>query len=406
MPKHHKRILLAMGWYDHRLHQGIAKYAQEKGWHLCADVTKEKVIPWGWEGDGILAWLGAGDDLADFVVQSNRPTVDFSFRRPHLRFPRVLADHVGAAHLAAEHFLVRGMRHFMFYSAVDNWSFEEAGRAFVEEVKQAGYDCTWIRWHHSPEFTTGHLQWKHQRRWLAARLRQAPKPLALFAATDDHALEVIETCESAGLAVPEQVSIIGMDNSLLAVDAMHTPISSVDRNLELVGYQGAELLDRLMHGKPAPKEPVRIPPAGLIARKSSDLLAVNHPGVARSLRFLLKHFHEPIGVDDLAGVAAMSRRGFHQAFLEHIGRPPGHELQRVRIEHAKKLLAQSDQKMRAVGEVCGYQSANSFWFAFKQATGMSPEKYREKNMTVAATKGKFFVMESADPAGLAAAKQE
>lgn len=368
-----------MGWYDHRLHQGIAKYAQEQGWHLCADVTKEKVIPWGWEGDGILAWLGAGDDLADFVVQAKMPTVDFSFRRPHLPFPRVLTDHAGAAHLAAEHFLVRGMRHFMFYSAVDNWSFEEVGRAFVQEVKQAGYDCTWVRWHHSPEFTTGHLQWKHQRRWLAAQLRHAPKPLAFFAANDDYALEGIETCESAGLAVPEQVSIIGMDNSLLAVDAMHTPISSVDRNLEMLGYQGAELLDRLMHGKPAPKEPIRIPPAGLISRKSSDLLAVNHPGVARSLRFLLKHYHEPIGVDDLARVAAMSRRGFHQAFLEHIGRPPGHELQCVRIEQAKKLLAQSGQKMRTVGEACGYQHANSFWFAFKQATGMSPEQYRKKN---------------------------
>jgi LacI family transcriptional regulator len=379
MPKRPKRILLAMGWYDHRLHQGIAKYAQEHGWHLCADVTKEKVIPWGWEGDGILAWLGAGDDLADFVVQAKMPTVDFSFRRPLLPFPRVLTDHAGAARLASEHFLVRGMRHFMFYSAVDNWSFEEVGRAFVQEVKQAGYDCTWIRWHHSPEFTTGHLQWKHKRHWLAAQLRHAHKPLALFAATDDHALEVIETCESADLAVPEQVSIIGMDNSLLAVEAMQTPISSVDRNLELVGYQGAELLDRLMHGKPTPKEPIRIPPTGLIARKSSDLLAVNHPGVARSLRFLLKHFHEPIGVDDLARVAAMSRRGFHQAFLEHIGRPPGHELQRVRVEHAKKLLAHSDQKMRTVGENCGYQSANSFWFAFKQATGMSPEQYRKKN---------------------------
>ena len=404
MPKRHKRILLAMGWYDHRLHQGIAKYAQEQGWHLCADVTKEKVIPWGWEGDGILAWLGAGDDLADFVVQAKRPTVDFSFRRPHLSFPRVLTDHAGAAHLAAEHFLVRGMRHFMFYSAADNWSFDEVGRAFVREVKTAGYDCTWIRWHQSPEFTTGHLQWKHQRRWLAAQLKHAPKPLALFSATDDHALEVIETCESAGLAVPEQVSIIGMDNSLLAVDAMHTPISSVDRNLELVGYQGAELLDRLMHGKPAPKEPIRIPPAELIGRKSSDLLAVNHPGVARSLRFLLKHFHEPIGVDDLAGAAAMSRRGFHQAFLEHIGRPPGHELQRVRIEHAKKLLAQSDRKLRTVGEDCGYQSANSFWFAFKQATGVSPEKYRKNNMTLAAPKGKSFVTESADVVVLPVAK--
>lgn len=381
-----------MGWYDHRVHQGIAKYAQEQGWHLCANVTKEKVIPWGWDGDGILAWLGAGDDLADFVVQSKKPTVDFSFRRPHLSFPRVLTDFDGAARLAAEHFLVRGMRHFMFYSAVDNWSFEEVGLAFVREVKQAGYDCTWIRWHQSPEFTTGHLQWKHQRRWLATQLRHALKPLAFFTANDDYALEVLETCESVGLAVPEQVSIIGMDNSILAVDAMRTPISSVDRNLEIVGYQGAEMLDRLMHGKPVPKTPIRIPPAGLIARKSSDLLAVNHPGVARSLKFLLNHFHEPIGVNDLAREAAMSRRGFHQAFLEHIGRPPGHELQRVRIEHAKKLLVQSDRKMRIVGEDCGYQSANNFWFAFKQATGMSPERYRKKNTILLVPKGRLFAL--------------
>lgn len=406
MPKRQKRILLAMGWYDHRLHQGIAKYAQEQGWHLCADVTKEKVIPWGWDGDGILAWLGAGDDLADFVTKAKKPTVDFSFRRPQLAFPRVLTDHAGAAHLAAEHFLVRGMKHFMFYSAADNWSFDEVGRAFVAEVKQAGFTCTWIRWHHSPEFTTGHLQWKHKRRWLAAQLKQAPKPLAFFAADDDHALEGIETCESAGLAVPEQVSIIGMDNSLLAVDAMRTPISSVDRNLEVVGYQGAELLNRLMQGKPAPRKPIRVPSAGLITRKSSDLLAVNHSGVARGLQFLLEHHHEPIGVDDLARAAAMSRRGFHQAFVEHIGRPPGHELQRVRIEHAKKLLVQSDRKMRIVGEDCGYQSANSFWFAFKQATGMSPEQFRRKNMTLTAIRERPFDSKSANSFLLATAKHD
>ena len=67
MAKKQKRVLLALGWYDYRLHQGIEKYAQEHGWHLYADYTREKVIPWGWEGDGILAWLGAGDDLAEFV---------------------------------------------------------------------------------------------------------------------------------------------------------------------------------------------------------------------------------------------------------------------------------------------------------------------------------------------------
>ena len=188
----------------------------------------------------------------------------------------------------------------------------------------------------------------------------------------------IEACESSGLAVPEMVSIIGVNNSLRAVEAMHTPISSVDTNLELLGYRGAALLDDLMQGKAPPAEPIRVPVAGLIARKSSDLVAVNHPGVARSLRFMLEHFHELIGVDDLARVAAMSRRGLHQAFLEHIGRPPGHELQRVRIERAKKLLAESDQKMGVIAEQCGYQSPNSFWFAFKQVTGLSPKRYRSK----------------------------
>src|SRR3954452_6767286 len=111
------RILLALGWYDHRLHEGIAKFAAEKGWHLCSDVTKEKVIPWGWQGDGILAWLGAGDDLADFVVKAKKPTVDFSFRRPQLRFPRVLVDHAKSARLAAEHFISHGLTHFLFYSS-------------------------------------------------------------------------------------------------------------------------------------------------------------------------------------------------------------------------------------------------------------------------------------------------
>lgn len=378
MSKRQKRILLALGWYDHRLHRGIEKYAQEQGWHLCPDTTREKIVPWGWEGDGILAWLGAGDDLADFVAHARKPTVDFSFRRAHLNFPRVLVDHERVAQLAAEHFLSRGHRNFAFYSDVNNWAFQENGRAFVAALKQAGHACEWFCWHRSPAFHDGHLQWKHKRHWLTAELKRAAKPLALFAATDNHAVEALEICDAVGLNVPEQVSIVGVDNSLLAVDAMRTPISSVDTNLEVVGYRGAQLLGELMAGKRPPKEPQRIPPAGLIARHSSDLLAINHPGVARALRHLAEHFHEPIGVEDLVRVAAMSRRGLHQAFMTQLGRPPGGELQRVRIEHAKTLLTRGTEKLETIAAQSGYQSANSFWFAFKQATGISPKAYRDK----------------------------
>lgn len=375
MKHKHPRVLLAFGWYDQRLHKGIERFAQEHGWHLCSDVAREKVIPWGWEGNGILAWLGAGDDLADFVVRVRKPTVDFSFRRPHLRFPRVLVDHEQCARLAAEHFLGRGLKNFAFYSDRDNWAYEENGRAFVRAVSEAGHSCNWLRWHRSPGFSNDHFQWRQKRAWLADELRRAPKPLALYTATDDHALEVMELCEDLGLSLPEQISLIGMNDSLLAPEAMATPVSSVDPNMEQVGYRGAELLARLMSGKPAAVEPVRIPPLRLVPRKSSDLLAVAHPGIARSLRFMWEHCPEPIGVTDLARVAAMSVRNFHLAFVQHVGRPPGHELSRVRIERAKQLLEDSSEKIDTIAERCGYENPNSFWVAFKRTTGMSPKQY-------------------------------
>ncbi|HEU5072431.1 MAG TPA: DNA-binding transcriptional regulator [Verrucomicrobiae bacterium] len=374
---HHRRVLIALGWYDYRLHRGIEKFAQEHDWHLTANYAREKVIPWGWEGDGILAWLGAGDDLAEFVHKAGIPTVDFSFRRPQLPFPRVLEDHAHAAQLVTEHFLSRGLRNFLFYSDADNWSYEERGRGFVEALRAAGHHCGWLRWHQSIAYRSGRQEWRRKRDWLAACLKRTTKPIGIFAANDEQALDVLESCESVGIAVPEEVAIVGAENYLLAPDSMPTPISSVDTNLELLGYRGATLLDELMQRHAPPKAPIRVPASGLVVRKSSDLLAVKHKGVARSVRFILEHCHEPISVKDLVGVAAMSRRGLHKAFIEHLGRTPGEELHRVRIERAKALLAESNHKMEVLARMCGYQSANSFCVAFKQATGMPPKSYRD-----------------------------
>ena len=378
--RNQRRVLLVLGWYDYRLQRGIETYAQEHGWHLSPGVTREKIIPWGWKGDGILSSLGAGDDLAEFVVGAKVPTVDFSLRRPHLKFARVLTDHAQIAHLVAEHFLSRGFTNFVFYCDTDNWSFEERGSAFVKALEQAGKKCNWLRWHKSSAYYPAgrYEEWDRKRKWFASELRKAPKPLAVFAPTDWMAFDALETCESIGLTVPGQVAIVGSDNSLMAPDAMRTPISTVEPNLEAMGYRGAALLDDLMDGKPSPKDPIRMPPSGLIVRKSSDLLAVNHEGIARSLRFLWKHYHEPISVADMARVAAMSIRGFHQAFLDQIGRAPGNELQRVRIERAKQLLVSSTEKTAGIAEMCGYQSLNSFWVAFRKATGLSPKQYRQK----------------------------
>jgi LacI family transcriptional regulator len=334
-----------------------------------------------------MAWLGAGDDLADFVSQAQKPTVDFSFRRPELKFTRVLENTTQTARLVVDHFLSRGFRHFLFYSDVHNWVYDERGNAFLAHLKLAGRTATWLRWHESSKFCSDHKAWIRKCAWLAHEMKRVPKPVGVFAASDGLALEVLETCKAAGITVPEEVSIVGAGNSLLGVDAMRTPISSVDVNFEMVGYQGAAMLDQLMQRKPAPQYPVRVSPFRLIVRKSSDLIAVKHPGVAKSLRFMWDHYHEPITVDDLATAASMSLRNYYHVFVDNVGRPPGSEMQRIRIERAKRLLLESNDKIKVISQMCGYTNANSFWVAFKRSVGMPPTAYskfqQQKNLAAA-----------------------
>jgi LacI family transcriptional regulator len=151
----------------------------------------------------------------------------------------------------------------------------------------------------------------------------------------------------------------------------------VDPNHELLGYTGAGLLDKLMKGEAPPKAPVRVPAAGLIIRRSSDLLAVSHKGLSTSLRYIMEHWHEPINVEDVVAVAGMSRRGLHKAFMGILGRTPGQELHRVRMERAKRLLLETDYKVEAIAEMCGFASLNSFSIAFKHAVQLSPKHFRQ-----------------------------
>jgi LacI family transcriptional regulator len=377
----HKHVLLALGWYDHRLLEGIAAYATEHRWHLAArSILHEKVIPWGWKGDGILAWLGAGDDLAQFVVSAGVPTVDFSMRRPQWPFGRVIQDHGRTGRLVAEHFLERGLRRFAFYRDSANWSQVERGRGFEEALREKGLRSELWCWEGGETFRVvgeaGEDEWTRRRRWLSECLAGGSKPIGVFAANGVLAVELQEVCAAAGWAVPEEISIVGMEDYLLSVGAQNRSISGVDTHLAEQGYQGAALLDRLMQGEPVPACPIRIAPIGVVVRQSSDGLAVNHRGVARGLRYIAEHFREPMTVVDVAREAGMSERGVHQAFCEWIGMGPGEKIRRVRLEHAKRRLAGTEEKIEAVALGSGFASLNSFFVAFRNLEGQTPGEYR------------------------------
>lgn len=104
----------------------------------------------------------------------------------------------------------------------------------------------------------------------------------------------------------------------------------------------------------------------------------SHPGVEKSLIYLQQNFSKDIQTEDLARVAGLSRRGLHKAFLKHIGFPPATVVRDLRVKAARYFLAYSTRTIGEIAEATGFHSSNSFWVAFKAATGVSPQEYRDE----------------------------
>jgi transcriptional regulator GlxA family with amidase domain len=107
-------------------------------------------------------------------------------------------------------------------------------------------------------------------------------------------------------------------------------------------------------------------------------LAANHAGIANCLHFMATNCLHPIKLKDLETVAGLSRRGFQKAFRKHAGLSPGQVLRHLRIEHAKRLLVESDMKLDAIAIRCGYRKANTFCIAFRQVMGMPPKQFQRQ----------------------------
>ena len=110
----------------------------------------------------------------------------------------------------------------------------------------------------------------------------------------------------AGLRVPEEIAVVGVDNDELLCELADPPLSSVALNAEAGGYRVAALLDRMMRARArgrAARKPCRllVEPLHVVTRRSTDIVALDDTEVAAALHFLHDHAGEPIGVDDLVG---------------------------------------------------------------------------------------------------------
>lgn len=376
-----RTVLLALTDAHHGFFKGVARYAREHQWHLVADMIYTAKIPVGWRGDGIISFIGYRDDLAEFILSSKLPTVEISMVRSDINLPRVEGDSEMIGRLAAEHFLERGFRNFVWAPLMDDIVNGERYRGFANRLARENLPCYMLPPADSRDSEGGTRDWMARRRLLVKELRRLPKPLAAFGYNDCVAADLIDAAEEAGLLVPEAVAVMGVDNDAMLCECLGVPLSSVCHDLEGMAYQAAVMLERLMSGKSVPKEVVRVPPTGITTRRSTEILAVDDLQVAKALRFIHDQYANALlGVDDVVSATTVSRRPLEKAFRRELRRTINEEIVRVRLERVKLLLEKTDETVVNISAETGFTRPNHLFRIFRRRFGMSPKDYRARQL--------------------------
>lgn len=379
--------------YGRALLRGIVRYSRLNGpwgFHVTPG-DFEQVLPRmrSWGGTGIIARIET-PEVARAILASGLPTVALDLSEDQLRpdhrlsrISEVASDSRGAARMAAEHLLERGFRYYAFVGVRGRvWS-NRREEGFCTRIREAGLEPHIYR---PPRAAPDHF-WEREQPALARWLGALPRPIGLMACNDDRGREVLEACRASGLHVPEDVAVVGVDNDELLCELADPPLSSVALNAEAGGYRVAALLDRLMRerasGRPPGRKPRRllVEPLHVVTRRSTDIVALDDSEVAAALHFLHDHAGEPIAVGDVVGHLLISRRSLEMRFRKAVGRTIHEELQRVRLERAKRLLLETDLPILSVAEVAGFASPSYLGQVFRQIFGVTPARYRRQGRT-------------------------
>jgi LacI family transcriptional regulator len=383
--KQHKRVAIIFQlWqnYDRGILQGIAAYVREhRTWSVFVEEDEHQRIPTmdEWDGDGLIVNFD-NQKVARAIQGIEKPIVGvgggFGWRARNNIVPYVTTDNLSIGKLAAEHLMARGLKHFAFcgYSPTrtNGWVASRA-RAFMECLASKGHRCHVFKGHQTaPE------HWEQLQSKMIAWLRKLPTPIGIMGCYDYRARHVLEACKTAGIRVPEEVAIIGVDNDAIC-ELADPPLSSIEQGRFQIGYTAARLLDEMMAGRKPRLKQFVIPPIGVFSRQSTDLLCVADPKVSRALRIIREQACSGLQAEELADRLKISRSSLDKRFKRSIGRTVDRDIRRARLERATELLTRTNLPLRKVARESGYGNEQYLNAVMRATFHCTPMQYRLKH---------------------------
>jgi LacI family transcriptional regulator len=121
---------------------------------------------------------------------------------------------------------------------------------------------------------------------------------------------------------------------------------------------------------------------GVVTRQSSDTNAIADREVALAAQWIRRHACEPIGVNQVVRQTTLSRRALEQRYLQALGRTLNDEIIRVKLEHTRRLLLETDLPLSTIADRVGLSSGSYLSTLFHRKQGITCTEFRQRHRRV------------------------
>lgn len=333
---------------------------------------KEGIVKWAkeWKADAIIArWDHEGTNLLSTL---GIPVVLQNYRKRSPYFSNITGDYVGTGKMAARFFIDRRFKNFAFYGNKGVvWSRERA-EGFKNVVDEVGGNYYYFESENleGDDWSQSHTELKN---WLLS----LPKPIALFACDDNFALRISQICKINGVKIPEEISLMGVDNDELLCNLSDPTISSIALDVERGGYETGRLIDSFFKKERYEPFNIVIRPARFELRKSTENYDIDDEYIRSVVKHIKTNYRSHIDIDGLTELVPLSRRNLEMRFKKEMGITIYQFVLRCRVEYFSHLLLTTDRTLYDMALESGFTDCKNISRTFKKFKGCTPAEYRK-----------------------------
>lgn len=373
--------------YSHRedwgIWDGVAEYASLYGrWLLYSPLSlrfeadDRETYRWltNFKPDGIIV-PNSRKNLEDILKFKIPIIVHRNLKQRIPGRPAILGDGSRIGTMAADYLIKLGFKNFACYVCENEVPMQERAESFTHCVNLAGFKTySFLR-----KGVKNLISWNRQLDLLSKWLKSIPKPAAIMAGDDILAVNILMACRLAGLLIPQQIAVLGINNTRIICETQIPKISSVALSYYKAGFEAAQLLDKMMDGTVAASEQtVLIEPTNIITRQSTDFSLIKDYEVGKAMNYIHHNSVKLLQVSDVAEQTGLSKNALQKRFKKAVGCSVSQEIRRACADKIAEMLLNSNMSISDIARSIGFSGDDHISRYFRQSVGMTPLDYRKK----------------------------